>query len=131
MDQTPLTFSFDAALDFAVSRGWNSWVETARRKGVERTTEWLLRRDEIGLDAGDLELLIEAVLESDSPFDQAMAAYRSAGDATSVARIEENLKIAEHNKRAEEEAAAVARLKAEQDKIREQLQQQGAPPPRD
>lgn len=68
------------------------------------------------------------VYEKLKNLEQAMAAYRSAGDATSVARIEENLKIAEHNKKAEEEAAAVARLKAEQDKLREQLQ--GAPPPR-
>lgn len=78
MEDTPLTFSFDAGLDAALNRGWNGWIETARKKGVERTTEWLLRRDETGLDAADLEPLIEAVLESDSPFDQAMAASELA-----------------------------------------------------
>jgi hypothetical protein len=78
MDQTPLTFSFDAGLDAALSRGWSGWIEVARKKGVERTTEWLLRRDETGLDAGDLEPLIEAVLASDSPFDRAMAASELA-----------------------------------------------------
>jgi hypothetical protein len=78
MDQTPLTFSFDAALDTALTRGWSGWIEAARKKGVERTTEWLLRRDETGLDAGDLEPLIEAVLESELPFDRAMAASELA-----------------------------------------------------
>jgi predicted Zn-dependent protease len=61
---------------------------------------------------------------------QAIVAYRSAGDTASVTRIEENQKIAEHNAQAEAEARALAELKAAQDKIRQQLQEQGAPPPR-
>ncbi|HET9659241.1 MAG TPA: hypothetical protein VFP05_02855 [Thermomicrobiales bacterium] len=78
MDGTPLTFSFDAGLDNALTRGWEGWIEVARKKGVERTTEWLLRRDETGLDPEELEPLVEAVLESDSPFDRAMAASELA-----------------------------------------------------
>jgi hypothetical protein len=78
MDGTPLTFSFDAGLDNALTRGWTGWIEVARKKGLERTTEWLLRRDETGLDPEELEPLVEAVLESDSPFDRAMAASELA-----------------------------------------------------
>lgn len=78
MDGTPLTFSFDAGLDNALTRGWTGWIEVARKKGVERTTEWLLRRDETGLDPEELEPLVEAVLESESSFDRAMAASELA-----------------------------------------------------
>lgn len=78
MSETPLTFSFDAGLDSALTRGWTGWIETARKKGVERTTEWLLRRDETGLDPEELEPLIQAVLQSDIPFDRALAASELA-----------------------------------------------------
>lgn len=78
MDGSPLTFSFDAGLDLALTQGWDGWIEVARKKGVDRTTEWLARRDETGLDLEELEPLIEAVLESESPFDRAMAASELA-----------------------------------------------------
>ncbi|MGC4047614.1 MAG: hypothetical protein QM758_27790 [Armatimonas sp.] len=78
MSETPLTFTYDAGLDNALTRGWSGWVDVARRKGVERTTEWLSRRDETGLDPIELAPLIEAVLESGSPFDRAMAASELA-----------------------------------------------------
>lgn len=78
MDQSPLTFSFDAALDASLSRGWAGWYEVARKKGTERTTEWLLRRDETGLDPEELELLVEGLLESETPFDRAIAASELA-----------------------------------------------------
>src|SRR5690606_38026674 len=42
MDGSPLTFSFDAGLDAALARGWESWISVARQRGVERTAEWLL-----------------------------------------------------------------------------------------
>lgn len=78
MDSTPLTLSFDAGLDFALTRGWAGWIDVARKKGVERTTEWLLHRDETGLDPEELEPLVESVLESESPFDRALAASELA-----------------------------------------------------
>jgi hypothetical protein len=78
MSETPLTFSFDAGLDSALTRGWSGWIEAARKKGVERTTEWLLRRDDTGLEPNELEPLIEAVLASEAPFDRAMAASELA-----------------------------------------------------
>jgi hypothetical protein len=78
MSETPLIFSFDAGLDNALTRGWTAWIETARKKGVERTTEWLLRRDETGLDPEELEPLVHAILQSDAPFDRALAASELA-----------------------------------------------------
>jgi hypothetical protein len=78
MDGTPLNFSFDAGLDAALTKGWAGWIETARKKGIERTAEWLLRRGETGLDLSDLEPLLETLLESSVPFDRAMAASELA-----------------------------------------------------
>jgi hypothetical protein len=78
MDGTPLNFSFDAGLDAALTKGWTGWIETARKKGIERTAEWLLRRGETGLDLSDLEPLLETLLESSVPFDRAMAASELA-----------------------------------------------------
>ena len=74
MDESPLTFSFDAALDAALTKGWAGWIEMARKKGVERTAEWLVRRDEAGLTLSDLDALLTTLLESSSPFDRAVAA---------------------------------------------------------
>jgi len=78
MDETPLTFAFDAGLDAALTRGWQGWIDTARKKGIERTAEWLLRRDETGLALSDLEPLLKTLLEGPSPFDRAMAASELA-----------------------------------------------------
>ena len=78
MDGTPLTFSFDAGLDAALTKGWGAWIDAARAKGIERTAEWLLRREDSGLDLSDLEPLLETLLESTSPFDRAMAASELA-----------------------------------------------------
>jgi predicted Zn-dependent protease len=70
------------------------------------------------------------VFEKQRSFEEAKNAYRSAGDPQSVARIEENQRIAEHNRQADEEAARLAELKKQQEELRKQLQEQGAPPPR-
>jgi tetratricopeptide (TPR) repeat protein len=67
------------------------------------------------------------VFEKQRNFAQAKTAYRSAGDEGSIVRIEENEKIAEHNRAAEEEARKLEELKRQQEELRKQLQ--GAPPP--
>jgi tetratricopeptide (TPR) repeat protein len=70
------------------------------------------------------------VYEKQKNYDQAKVAYRSAGDGNSVARIEENQKIAQNNAAADAEAQKLAELKAQQEKLRKQIeQQQGSPPP--
>jgi len=67
------------------------------------------------------------VYEKQKNFEQAKTAYRSAGDDAAIARVEENQRIAEHNKTAEEEEKRLAELKRQQEILRQQLQ--GAPPP--
>lgn len=67
------------------------------------------------------------VYEKQRNFEQAKTAYRSAGDNAAITRVEENQKIADHNKTAEEEEKRLAELKRQQEILREQLQ--GAPPP--
>lgn len=78
MSDTPMTFSFDPGLDLALSRGWSFWFEIARKKGIERTTEWLLRRTETGLDPNELEPLVRTLLGDETSFDRAMAAAELA-----------------------------------------------------
>lgn len=78
MDEAPLTFTYDAALDAGLTRGWPDWIAIARKKGVERTAEWLLRRGDGSIDLSDLEPLLETLLEGSSPFERAMAASELA-----------------------------------------------------
>ena len=78
MSEAPMTFSFDPGLDLALSLGWSKWIEVARNKGVERTSEWFLRRNDLGLDPGELEPLVAALLDDGAPFERAMAATELA-----------------------------------------------------
>lgn len=68
------------------------------------------------------------VYEKTKSFEQAKSAYRNAGDSNAVTRVEQNQEIAQHNANADAEAALAAKLKAEQDKIRQQMQQTSPPP---
>lgn len=110
---------------------YSGQAQTALTKYSE--AEGSLRRaQERATTAGDKARVwrqLGFVYEKQKNFDQAKVAYRSAGDGASVARIEENQQIAEHNKTADAEAQKVAELKAQQEKLRQQMQQT-APPPR-
>lgn len=86
-----MTFSFDPGLDLALSLGWAKWIEIARSKGAERTTEWFVRRNDIGLDTSEVAPLIAAVLDGETSFDRAMAASELAeyveGEDDAVAAV--------------------------------------------
>jgi tetratricopeptide (TPR) repeat protein len=69
------------------------------------------------------------VYEKQRNFDQARAAYQNAGDAASVTRVDENAQIAKNNRQADEEAQKLAEIKAQQEKLRKQIEQQGGAPP--
>jgi predicted Zn-dependent protease len=69
------------------------------------------------------------VYEKQKNFEQAKTAYRSAGDAGAIARVEANQKIAVHNQTAEEEEKRLAELKKQQEILRQQLQGDPPPPP--
>lgn len=68
------------------------------------------------------------VYEKQTNFEQAKAAYRSAGDAAGVERVQANQDIAKHNAEAAEEEKKLAELKRAQEEARKALQQ-AAPPP--
>ncbi len=70
------------------------------------------------------------VYEKQKRYDNAIAAYNSAGDRAGVQRAEENKKTDAFNKDVEEEAAERAAMKAEEDRLKEQLKSlPGAKPP--
>jgi tetratricopeptide (TPR) repeat protein len=70
------------------------------------------------------------VYEKQKRYDNAIAAYRSAGDSNGVRRAEENKQTEEFNKDVEAEAKAIAELKAEEARLKEQLKSlPGAKPP--
>ncbi len=70
------------------------------------------------------------VYEKQKAYDNAIAAYSQAGNAAGVKRAEENKQTAQYNQAVEQEAAEIARLKQEQDKLKEELKAlPGAKPP--
>jgi len=70
------------------------------------------------------------VYEKQKRYDNAIAAYRSAGDAGGVKRAEENKQTEEFNKDVEKEREEIAAMKAEEDRLKEQLKSlPGAKPP--
>jgi tetratricopeptide (TPR) repeat protein len=70
------------------------------------------------------------VYEKQKRYDNAIAAYRSAGNDAGVKRAEENKATDAFNKDVEKEAAERAAMKAEEDRLKEQLKSlPGAKPP--
>ncbi len=69
------------------------------------------------------------VYEKQKSFNQAKTAYQNGGDSTSAERVEKNAQIAENNRQADEEAKKLAEIKAQQEKLRKQIQDQGGAPP--
>ncbi len=70
------------------------------------------------------------VYEKQKRYDNAIAAYRSAGDQGGVKRAQDNKETDEFNKGVEQEAAERAAMKAEEDRLKEQLKSlPGAKPP--
>ncbi len=70
------------------------------------------------------------VYEKQKKFDDAILAYNQAGDSAGAQRAQENRDILQENQDIDAENAELARLKAEQDAIKEQLKDlPGGPPP--
>ena len=70
------------------------------------------------------------VYEKQKRYDNAIAAYRSAGNDSGVRRAQENKETDEFNKGVEAEAAEIARMKAEEEKLKQELKAlPGAKPP--
>ena len=105
----------------ATARGDYAAAETALREAEERAAT--------PADAARVFHQLGFVYEKQADFERAKAAYRRAGDAPALARVEQNERIAEHNRSADAEAAKLAELKAQQEKLRRQLDA-ASPPPR-
>jgi tetratricopeptide (TPR) repeat protein len=103
---------------------------TAKYGPAEVSLRRALDRANSGSDKSRIHRQLGFVYEKQRSFAQAKASYRSAGDQASVTRVEENEDIAAHNRQADEEAARLVELRAQQERLREQLQESGAPPPR-
>ena len=70
------------------------------------------------------------VYEKQKSYDQAVTAYKNAGDSASMARVEENRKTDEYNKQIEEENEKIRALAEEEERLKEELKQlPGGPPP--
>ena len=70
------------------------------------------------------------VYEKQKAYDNAIAAYTQAGDQAGVTRAKDNKQTAEFNKDVEAEARAIAEMKAEEERLKEQLKSlPGAKPP--
>ncbi len=70
------------------------------------------------------------VYEKMKDYDDAIAAYRQAGDNAGVRRAQENQQTAQYNKQVEAEAAEIQRLQEEKKKLEEQLKNlPGSRPP--
>lgn len=65
-------------------------------------------------------------------YEEAKMAYSRAGDQSSVARVEENQRIAEENQEIEEHNRQIEEMKREQEALEKELEEleEGAPPPR-
>ena len=105
----------------ATALGDAATAETALREAERRATA--------PADAARVSRQLGFVYEKQADFERAKAAYRGAGDAAALARVEQNERNAEHNRSADAEAAKLAELKAQQDKLRRQLDA-ASPPPR-
>ncbi len=64
-------------------------------------------------------------------YEEAKVAYNKAGDQASVARVEENQRIAEENRRIEAENRRIEEMRREREKLEQELKEleEGEPPP--
>ena len=70
------------------------------------------------------------VYEKQKSYDQAVTAYKNAGDSASMARVEENRKTDQYNQQIEEENEKIRALAEEEERLKEELKQlPGGPPP--
>lgn len=70
------------------------------------------------------------VYEKQKNYDEAISAYKRAGDSASAQRVQENREISSYNQEVDQEAEQIRKLQEEQEKIRQELQDlPGGPPP--
>lgn len=128
------------SLERAAGKNSNDWLpqyymgQAYTQKGQYRSAEDKLNQALTKATKNEDKVTIYGqlgyVYEKQKRYDNAIAAYRSAGDSNAVRRAEENKQTAEFNKDVEAEAKAIAELKAEEERLKQQLKSlPGAKPP--
>jgi len=128
------------SLERAAGKNSNDWLpqyymgQAYTQKGQYRSAEEKLNQALTKASKSEDKVTIYGqlgyVYEKQKRYDNAIAAYRSAGDSRGVQRAEENKQTDQFNKSVEEEAKAIAELKAEEERLKQQLKSlPGAKPP--
>lgn len=90
---------------------------------AERALQAAQSRTSNSADSTRIWKQLGLVYEKQKKFDQAKTAYRRAGDAASVQRVEENEQIAQHNREVEQDNAEIERLEAEEEELERKLKE--------
>ena len=134
---------YDAALgslERAAAKNSSDWLppyymgQAYTQKGQYRSAEEKLNQALTKASKNEDKVTIYGqlgyVYEKQKRYDNAIAAYRSAGDQNGVRRAQENKETDAFNKDVEAEAAEIAQMKAEEERLKEQLKSlPGAKPP--
>jgi tetratricopeptide (TPR) repeat protein len=128
------------SLERAAGKNSNDWLpqyymgQAYTQKGQYRSAEEKLKQALNKASASEDKVTVWRqlgfVYEKQKRYDNAIAAYRSAGDEGGMSRAQENKDTSEFNKGVEEEAKAIAAMKAEEERLKQQLKNlPGAKPP--
>ena len=129
-----------SSLERAAAKNSNDWLppfymgQAYTQKGQYRSAEEKLNQALTKARKNEDKVTIYGqlgyVYEKQKRYDNAIDAYRKAGNESGVVRAQENKETDQFNKDVEAEAAEIARLKAEEDRLKEQLKAlPGAKPP--
>ena len=134
---------FDGALASAkqaAGKNPNDWLplyyqgQALTQKGqfgaAESTLKQALGKASSSADKVTVWKQLGFVYEKQKSYDQAVTAYKNAGDSASMARVEENRKTDEYNQQIEQENEKIRALAEEEERLKEELKQlPGGPPP--
>lgn len=129
-----------SSLERAAGKNSNDWLpqyymgQAYTQKGQYRSAEDKLNQALTKASKSEDKVTVYRqlgfVYEKQKRYDNAIAAYRSAGDEGGVRRAQDNKETDQFNQDVEQEAAAIAAMKAEEDRLKEQLSNlPGAKPP--
>jgi len=136
---------YDGALSTlkqAASKNPNDWLplyyrgQALTQKGqfstAEATLKQALGKASSSTDKVTIWKQLGFVYEKQKSYDQAVTAYKNAGDSASIARVEENRTTDQYNRQVEQENEKIRALAEEEERLKEELKKlPGGPPPQD
>jgi tetratricopeptide (TPR) repeat protein len=134
---------YEAALSSskqAAGKNPNDWLplyyqgqaltQTSQFTTAESTLKQALGKASSNADKVTIWKQLGFVYEKQKSYDQAVTAYKNAGDSASMARVEENRRTDEYNRQVEAENEKIKALAEEEERLKEELKQlPGGPPP--